>query len=275
MATQVPTAEEWLVQGQPAEALKQLQAQVRTNASDVRLRIFLFPLLAVLGQWTRALQQLKVCGELDAGTLAMVNTYGPALQCEAVREAVFAGQTTAHVFGPPSQWVALLVQALSLQAQGHVDQAADLRASAFEQAPAVAGLADGQAFAWIADADSRLGPLIEVIINGRYGWLPFEHLRTLTIEPVVDLRDLVWVPAHLTFGNGGDTVALLPVRYVSSAADSAASGDGALQLARRTEWAALATDQWRGLGQRQLVTDTAEHALLELRELQFETHGDL
>ena len=122
-----PTAESLVAAGDPVAALETLQRQVRANASDAHLRVFLFQLLCVLGQWQRALDQLKVCGELDAGTLAMVNTYGDALQCEAVREAVFDGRTLPHVFGPPTDWVALLAQALQLEAQGHPAQAAQLR----------------------------------------------------------------------------------------------------------------------------------------------------
>ncbi len=239
---------------------------MRGAAADAKLRVFLFQLLAVLGQWQRALDQLKVCGELDAGTLAMVNTYRPALQCEAVREAVFAGKTTPHVFGPPTAWVAQLAQALQADAQGQPAQATQARADALDQAPASRGRLNGVAFEWIADADSRLGPVLEVIINGRYGWLPFVHLSALTVEPVADLRDLVWAPAHITFANGGDTVALLPVRY----AGSADSGDAALQLARRTDWLTLADDQYSGLGQRLLTTDSAETGLLEVREIAFD-----
>ena len=270
------SAEQLLADGQPEQALKVLQQQVRADADDVRLRIFLFQLLAVLGQWSRALQQLKVCGELDASTQPMVGTYTPALHCEALRTAVFAGRSAPHVFGPPAPWVALLVHALQLDAAGHTTQAAQARATALEQAPASAGELNGQRFDWIADADSRLGPVLEVIINGRYGWLPFEHLRVLAIEPVSDLRDLVWVPAHLTFSNDGETVALLPVRY----AGSTETGNAALQLARQTDWVALAgtgavaggvagdaPGQARGLGQRLLATDTGDSALLEVRRI--------
>jgi type VI secretion system protein ImpE len=263
------TAEQLLAAGDPAGALKLLQQHVRGAAADAKLRVFLFQLLSVLGQWQRALDQLKVCGELDAGTLAMVNTYSPALQCEAVREAVFAGKATPHVFGPPTAWVAQLAQALQADAQGQPAQAAHARAAALDQAPAGGGRLNGEAFEWIADADSRLGPVLEVIINGRYGWLPLMHLSALTIEPVADLRDLVWAPAHITFANGGDTVALLPVRY----AGSAASGDAALQMARRTDWLSLADDQYRGLGQRVLATDSAELGLLEVREIVFDAAG--
>ena len=259
----MPTAEELLADGDPQAALAALQQQVRGRAADPKLRTFLFQLLAVLGQWSRASDQLKVCGELDHGTLAMVNTYGPALQCELLRQAVFAGQTTPHVFGPPSPWVAQLAQALRLDAQGQQAQAASLRVDALDAAPACTGQLNGQSFAWIADADSRLGPLLEVIINGRYGWLPIEHLSQLNMEPVADLRDLVWAPAQLTFANGGETVALLPVRYDGTAAED----DGALRLSRRTDWLLLAQDQYRGLGQRILATDNQELGLLEVRTL--------
>lgn len=261
--------EDLLAAGDPLGALKALQQKVRANAADVRLRTFLFQLLAVLGQWQRATDQLKVCGELDAGTLAMVNTYRTALECEAVREAVFAGRTLPHVFGPPTEWVALLAQALKLDAEGQAAAAAAQRAEALEHAEARAGAIEdasgSQSFEWVADADSRLGPVLEVIINGRYGWLPMVHLAALSIEPVADLRDLVWAPAQITFSNGGETVALLPVRYTGT---PLADG-GPLAMSRKTEWVELgdATGQYRGVGQRVLATDAAERGLLEIRRL--------
>jgi type VI secretion system protein ImpE len=257
------TPEQLLAAGDPAGALSALQKQVRANAGDVKLRIFLFQLLALLGQWQRALDQLKVCGDMDAATLAMTNTYLPAVQCETVREAVFAGRATPHVFGPPAAWVAHLAQALLFDAQGHPEQAAAERALALEEAPTSAGQINDQRFEWIADADSRLGPVLEVVINGRYGWLPFMHLAQINIEPVADLRDLVWAPAHLSFTSGGDTVALLPVRY----AGSTEVADAALQMSRKTDWLPLAADQYRGLGQRVLATDAVELGLLEVRQI--------
>ncbi|MBF2998639.1 virulence protein SciE type, partial [Pseudomonas aeruginosa] len=71
-------------------------------------------------------------------------------------------------------------------------------------------------FAWLADADTRLGPVLEVIFNGRYAWLPMSNLRSLKVEAPSDLRDLVWLPAELTLANGGVTVALLPARYAET-----------------------------------------------------------
>ena len=256
-------AEELIAVGDPQGALELLQRQVREHAADAKLRVFLFQLLCVLGQWQRASTQLEVCGELDAATLPMVNTYREALKCELVREAVFAGKTTPIAFGQPQAWVAWLVEALQAQARGDAAGAARLRAEAFEAAPATSGTLNGEAFEWIADADSRLGPVIEAVIKGRYCWVPFAAVTKVVIEAPVDLRDLLWAPAQFQLHNGGQTVALIPSRYAGSGASAA----GALQLARATEWMELAPDQFSGLGQRMFTTSGPELGLLEAREI--------
>ena len=256
-------AEELIAAGDPQGALELLQRQVRERAADVKLRVFLFQLLCVLGQWQRASTQLEVCGELDAQTLPMVNTYREALKCELVREAVFAGKTTPIAFGQPQAWVAWLVEALQAQARGDAASAARLRTEAFEAAAATPGTLNGEAFEWIADADSRLGPVIEAVIKGRYCWVPFAAVAKIVIEAPTDLRDLVWAPAQFQLHNGGQTVALIPSRYAGSGASAA----GALQLARATEWMELAPDQFSGLGQRVFTTSGPELGLLEAREI--------
>ena len=60
------TAEQYLRNAQLDDALKALQDQVRAQPAKAELRVFLFQLLAVMGQWSRAQNQLKVAGELDA-----------------------------------------------------------------------------------------------------------------------------------------------------------------------------------------------------------------
>jgi protein involved in temperature-dependent protein secretion len=99
-------AEEALKAGDPDLALTELTERVKRSPADARLRIFLFQLLAVLGQWQRALTQLNVAGELDAGALAMVSTYRDALSCEALRAHVFSGERDPLVLGEPADWVA-------------------------------------------------------------------------------------------------------------------------------------------------------------------------
>jgi type VI secretion system protein ImpE len=259
-------AEDALKQNDPQAALAALTQQVRSNPSDPALRVFLFQLLCVLGQWQRAADQLKVCGELDAGALAMVNTYRAALACEGVRREVFAGRRQPLLFGRPEPWVALLLQALRLGADGHLDQSQALRAEAFDSAPASAGRLDNEPFEWIADADPRLGPMLELIVNGGYYWTPFAAIARLDLEAPSDLRDLVWTPAQVTWANGGQTVALIPSRYPGSED----SGEPRLMLARGTRWEDRGQDLFQGLGQRMLATDTGERGLLETRRIELD-----
>lgn len=275
------TALDLLRVGQLNEALAELQREIQKNPADAKLRVFLFQLLAVQGQWDRALTQLSVVGELDAAAQPMVQTYREAIRCEALRQDVFAGKRTPLIFGEPPAWVALLLQSLRLTAEGRHAEAGPLREEAFDAAPAIAGqisLATSvgtdsdndepatESFEWIADADSRMGPLCEAIINGNYYWIPFDRVHQLTLEPPADLRDVIWMPAQFRWTNGGEAVALLPTRYPGSAEHA----DAQIRLARRTEWREPAPGVFLGLGQRLLASDCGEYPVMDIRELTFD-----
>ena len=260
------TPESFLADGRVTDALAAVQQQVRQRPEDAKLRVLLFQLLAVSGQWTRAGQQLELCGELDASALAMVATCRAALQAELLREAVFEGRATPVVLGTPAEWVASLVEALRLRGQGQAAAAHALRERAFLNAPASTGRIDGTSFQWIADGDSRLGPVLEAVVNGRYAWVPYVALKRVVIEAPHDLRDLVWSVAHLEFVNGGETPALLFTRYPRSAAWD----DERVWLARRTEWLPLVEPHYEGVGQRMFTTDVADHPMLDVREIDFD-----
>jgi type VI secretion system protein ImpE len=259
-------AEDFVAQGRLDDALKSLQDVVRRNPADAKWRVFLFQLLAVRGEWDRALNQLNVAAELDPLNLAMAQTYREALACEALRSAVFSGARSPVVFGTPSQWTAELLDALRLAATGEIDASQKLRDRAFDAAPAVSGTLNGERFEWIADADARLGPMIEVVVNGRYCWVPFSNISEIRLEPPSDLRDLVWLPAEFTWSNGGEMVGLIPARYPSTEK----SADDLLRLARRTDWVDQGAELFFGLGQRLLATDQGEYPLFEVREICFD-----
>ena len=260
------TPEEHLKSGDPVAALEALQALVRAKPADAKLRIFLFQLLCVLGDWNRAIRQLKVCGELDPGSLSMTQAYREAIICEVYREKVFAGEKAPLAFGEPQEWLAHLIEAQKLLATGHAAQAADLRARAFDAAPATSGDIDGTRFAWIADADMRFGPVLEAVVNGRYFWLPFGSIRTILIDPPTDLRDSVWLPAKMKLANDGEVVAFIPTRYPGTALH----GTPAERLARATSWADTGADTFIGTGQRVLSTDQADIALMDARLISFD-----
>ena len=256
--------------GQVCEALDVLQDQVRAEPAEAKHRVFLFQLLSVLGQWDRALTQLNVSGEMDAANLGMVQVYREALASEALRAEIFAGVRTPLIFGDPELWIALLLEALKLTAAGESEKGDNLRAEALEAAPVSSGRLNERPFEWIANADSRIGPMLEAIVNGRYYWVPFDHVARIRLEEPEDLRDLVWLPAELKWVNGGEAVALIPVRYPGSES----SADPKIQLGRRTEWTSLSENSYKGLGQRIFVTDQDEVPLLEVRDIAMKVPAD-
>jgi type VI secretion system protein ImpE len=246
-----------------AGELKGLQVEVRAHPEDAKLRAYLFQLLAVQGEWQRALNQLQVCAQLSIEAIPMAQTYREAIRCEVFRGEVFAGKRAPHILGEPPAWIGPLIEALNKLTSGQVPAAEALRAQAFEQAPATGGAIDGQPFAWIADADSRLGPVCEAIIAGKYYWIPFERLASVKVEAPSDLRDVVWASAYLRFVTGATQVALLPARYP----ETERSEDDALRLSRMTTWRELGEDTYAGIGQRMWATDTGEYPLLDTREI--------
>jgi len=258
-------AEQHLHEGRPEEALAELQAQIRKEPSNARLRIFLFQLLAILGQWERALNQLNVLSDMDPASQTMVQAYREVLQCEALRVQVFAGRSTPLFLGQPDAWVAPLLESLRLLNAGEYVRSEVLRQQAFEAAPASPGSMDEQPFAWIADADPRLGPVLEAVVNGRYYWVPFNHIAAIHLEKPEDLRDQVWMPARFVWRNAGEAVGFIPTRYPGSEA----AADERLRLAAMTDWQEHPGGLYLGLGQRLLATDMGDFPLMDCRVIRF------
>ena len=259
-------AQDHLKEGDLGGALAVAMQAVRDDPSKAENRTLLFQLLSIAGDWDRSLTQLNVAGELDPAAIPMVQTYQEALGCEALREQVFAGSRSPLVFGDPEQWIALALESVKLSGRGSHKEASLLREQAYELAPSAPGTINGEAFEWLADADSRIGPFVEAIIDGKYYWIPMHRIASMTVEAPEDLRDLVWIPAQFSWANGGQSIALLPVRYP----DTHTSSNDSLRLSRLTEWDEKSADTFYGVGQRMMATDQADYSLLDIREVVFE-----
>lgn len=259
-------AEELLKQGKLDEALASLQESIRKNAADPKLRVFLFQLLCVMGNWERALTQLQLAAQMDQANQLMARVCQSLIQCELLRADVFAGTRTPVIFGEPEAWMGWMVQAVALSAQGKHDAAAELRTKALEEAAAVGGTVDGQRFEWIMDADPRLGPMLEVMFGGNYYWIPFSRIRQLLVEPPSDLRDVVWSPAKFVWSTGAMADGFIPSRYVGTEK----SADGHARLGRKTDWVDVTPGTSFGVGQRVLATDSQDYDLLSVRSIVFD-----
>ncbi len=261
----IKTAEEHIQNGNLAEARAELQSGIRENPSNPAYRVFLFQLLCVAGDWERALTQLNVAADLDSSALLMAQAYRELLNCEVYRSEVFSGKRAPLMFGEPKQWIAPLVQALSVSANGDGASARKLVELAFEQADVRPGDLDGVPFEWIADADMRLGPVFEAMIDGKYYWIPMESVRRLSLSEPADLRDLVWTPAEFTWTNEGKSVGFVPTRYPGITPES----EPGYAMARKTDWIDLGGEFFIGKGQRMFSSGESDHPTLQIRQLSF------
>lgn len=268
------SAEALIRAGRLDEALAALLDEVRAAPGDAGKRVFLFQLQSVLGNWSKALAQLSVASDLEASKVLLAQIYRPALEAEAFRAEVFAGRRSPMVLGEPPAWLGMLIQALAHDAAGESAAAGALRDRAFEEAEPspgeiVTASPDGESashrFEWLADADPRLGPVFEVMLQGKYYWAPVSRVRSIRFEAPESLRDMIWAPAMVTWRNGGAAAALVPVRYPGTEASS----DDRLRLSRATAWEDVG-GAVRGLGQRELATDAGEFAMLSVRGIEFD-----
>ncbi len=257
-------AGEALRAGDPARALALVMEEVRAHPTAVGPRLALFRIACILGQWERARRQLDAVQGLDAETAMFAKVYDGLILAEAERAEVLAGRAAPVTIGAPPAFVAMLAQALAHDAAGALEAARGLRAAALEAARAVPGELDGRPFAWLMDADPRFGPCLELVVHGRYRWLPLEHLRELRSDGPRDLEDVVWLPATLTLAGGAEVAAHLHARYPGSEA----AEDGLVRLARATVWGE--GDGAFGLGLRTLASDLGDHPLATLRRLRLE-----
>ena len=261
--------EQSIKEGRLAEGLAALQARIRGNPSSVADRMFLFQLLSLCGDWDRAENQLNVAAELDSTLVLTTQVYRCGLAAERARAAAYSGLKPPLVLGQPEPWLAQLFQANQLSAQGHAEQGAELRAQALEAAPATPGRINGVAFEWLADADPRLGPCLEMVFNGKYYWVPFHRLARLEISAPEGLSDFVWARARASWTNGGEVSVLLPVRYPGTEAAT----DDQLRLARLTTWTDAGAGLSTGVGQRLFATESDDWPLLDTRNVEFDVPG--
>ncbi|MEK6238838.1 MAG: hypothetical protein N2C14_29335, partial [Planctomycetales bacterium] len=260
-------AEEALQEGDVDEALAQAKQAVRKEPANGKHRVLLFQLQCIHGAWEAAGTQLSVCKDMVPESVPMVSMYGTALNCEALRTEIFAGKKSPHIFGKPPEWIGPLVEAVKMAGQGNNQAAAELRDQAFEAAPATSGSIDGKSFEWLADADPRLGPVLESLDNGRYFWAPFSTIRRIDIDKPEDLRDFVWLPVQIEWANSGRMVGLIPTRYPGSENNP----DGLIKLGRKTAWVDVGDEQFVGQGQRMFTTDAGEdYPIMDVRKLEFD-----
>jgi len=272
-----------------SEALSRAEAGVRAKPQDAQARWLLFELLCVLGHWERALTQLQTWAGLSKDLDSTAHVMRGLIKAERQREDVLAGRSepatiaasqpglSAPASGEEAAtkrspaWIADLAEALRLGAigQGNAAEATEASDAAREVALSMVPDTPGSSnlvssFNWIADADSRLGPVCEVILIGAYRWLAFEDISSLTKSAPERLLDLVWSQVDIVLRDGTPLKGYMPMRYPVDEGDR-----DALLMARETVWHETGRTGVCGRGQKMWMTDADDMALLDLRTCRF------
>lgn len=231
------TVKELFRAGKLNEAIQALGGELRDRPTDTQRRTFLFEMLCFAGEYSRAEKHLNILADANPDAAMGALLYRSALMGERKRHAFFESKEYEKV--------------------------------ALETKPR-AGKLNGEPFQTIEDADSRIGPRLEVFIAGEYVWLPFEHIGSLKMEAPRLLRDMLWPSAVVMAGPAlkgqefGEVI--LPAIYPFSWKN----GSDSVKLGRETDWIeqdriAIAT------GQKLLVLDGERDVpILEIRSLQFD-----
>ncbi len=238
---------------------------VRARPQDEQARMFLFQLLALLGEWQKARLQLSTLAQLSPEAQMLSVAYGQAIDAELERADALAGKGDIPVHGGADGWAGDFARALGCLARGEIDEGEALRDQAFEAVPDTPGELDGTSFDWIGDSDSHFGPCCEAIIGGRWGLLPFDRIERIESAGARDLRDIIWYPVQIAFRSGQSAAAMLPVRYPGTETH----GNAAEKLGRATSWREGPGGE-TGVGQHLFALSGGEEIeLLSLRLLTF------
>lgn len=246
------------------EQIVRIETRIRNQPAVATHRWALFQLLCVTGDWGRAVLQLQTWAKLEPGQEQTAQAYRDLVRAERWRQRVVAGlECPAFILEPP-RWVAGLVDALRLEANGQRVLADNMRESALDAAPLTAARTPPGIAGWVADSDSRFGPVCEVIVAGHYRWVPFADLQSWRISAPANLIDLVWIPCVLTLTDGHPIRGFMPARYPGPDAVS-----DALRLGRETVWHESGRTAIVARGRKTWTTEQGDFGLFELASTEF------
>ncbi|MFQ3592437.1 MAG: type VI secretion system accessory protein TagJ [Gemmataceae bacterium] len=253
--------------GQLSEAILAATNEVRAKPTDVPARLFLGELLLFAGELERADRQLDVISSqgCDPQMGLAIAMYRQLIRAEQARQAFFTEGAMPEFLDAPDERMKLVLRASIALREQQYSEARDLLTQAESHYPALRGRCNGVAFEGIRDTDDLTATFFEVVApNGKYFWLPMEHVVSIEFKPPQRARDLVWRRGKLTTRNGLETEAFFPAIYAGSFRES----EPKLALGQLTDWRVEAEGApVRGMGQRTLLVGDDGQAFWDLQTL--------
>jgi len=260
------TAKELLDAGELNAAIEELTVEVKANPTDTWRRTFLFELLCFGGEFDRAERQLDVVGVQSAQAEVGVQVYRNLLKAERARNRLLSDGLQPHFLLEPPAYVDLHVAAINRMREGNIAEARKLLDQAEEERPALNGKLNGNQFSDFRDYNDVVGPVLEMIVQDKYTWLPFEQATYIEIPPPKQLRDLMWASARVETTDGTIGEVFLPMLY----ADSSRHPSDQVKLGRMTDWKDLGEMLYVSAGLRLFMVGDEERTIFEVRTIEFD-----
>ena len=247
--------------GKLVEAIETQTKVVKANPLDPGRRLFLFELLAFVGDLDRARRQVEAIRCEDPQRDATVQLYRQLLDSETARRLAFLEGGAIATFGAIPAYVQMRMEAV--RHLGHGAEAVRLLERAHDDAPNLKVVLNGKPHDGLIDADDVLGDVLEVMTNGQYYWIPMEQVSTLAMNEPRSPRDLLWIPARIELTDGQTGEVFLPALYPGSHLHP----DDNLKLGRATDWKTAEDGPVVGVGQKTYLAGEDPVGILEWREL--------
>jgi type VI secretion system protein ImpE len=237
---------------------------VKSKPTDAGARTGLFELLCFAGEWDRAQKQLDMLGTAGSNAAWGASVYQNLVIAERKRQKVFRDGIAPENFLDAPPFVQLHMNAINEIRNGNGEAALQLLEQSVAQQTEVKGVLNGKPVTGLKDADELLAPFLEVFLIQDYVWVPWQQVKSLTIEPPKNRRDLLWIPAHLTLTDDIERNCYLPVLY----ANSSTATNNETKLGRMTEFTDGSSGPIRGLGQHNIDVADQSFGLLDIRSFE-------
>lgn len=250
--------------GKLQQAIDEQTQVVKASPGDQAKRLFLFELLAFAGDLDRAKRQIEAVHYSEMELETAVLGYRRLMDAEEMRRRVFREAVMPQFLVPPPEHVGKRLQAVAQLKDGNLAETAKLLAEADAMTAPVTGTLNKKPFTALRDADDLFGPILEVMAQGAYYWVPLEQIDALGAnEPKVP-RDLIWFPANISMRDGPSGDVFLPALYPGSHEHA----DDQVRLGRMTDWKTPEGGPVQGVGLRVFLAGEDGVNLPDWRELQ-------
>lgn len=266
------TADELVTDCRIDPAIGRLEDDVRSRPREAGPRFGLFALLAMTGQWDRAVKQLDVIDAFGLGAgLGFPSPQARALiSAERERTEVFSRGESPRLIEGARDTLALAADAWHLVANGDPAGALARLEAAEERRLPIRGRLAGEPFTSLIDADDLLRPILEVITPEGYGWIAWDSVQFLAVKSPSNLLEVLWTPAQIATSGGLIGRVVLPGLYPGTWAHP----DDHVRLGRRTDWFEVGEGLSRGVGPKMFSIDGVARSLWDLTDLSLGTSPD-